>query len=69
MLAEKNFDNRIVTNIIMLGFVSSYTGVVSKEAITEAVKSVVPQRMVKLNTDALEFGFDYKVSEAEKAEV
>jgi 2-oxoglutarate ferredoxin oxidoreductase subunit gamma len=69
MLAEKNFDNRIVTNIIMLGFLSSYTGVVSKEAITEAVKSVVPQRMVKLNTDALEFGFDYKVSEAEKAEV
>jgi Pyruvate/2-oxoacid:ferredoxin oxidoreductase gamma subunit len=53
----------------MLGFLSSYTGVVSKEAITEAVKSVVPQRMVKLNTDALEFGFDYKVSEAEKAEV
>ena len=68
MLAEKNFDNRIVTNIIMLGFLSSYTSVVSKEAITEAVKSVVPERMAKLNIDALEFGFEYKISEAEKAE-
>jgi 2-oxoglutarate ferredoxin oxidoreductase subunit gamma len=67
-LAEKNFDNRIVTNIIMLGYLSSYTGVVTREAMTEAVKSVVPQRMVKLNTDALDFGFEFKVSETEKTE-
>lgn len=69
MLAEKNFSNRIVTNIIMLGFLSSYTGIVTKEAITEAVKSVVPQRMVKLNIDALNFGLEYKVGETKETEV
>lgn len=69
MLAENNFSNRIVTNIIMLGFLSSYTGVVSKEAITEAVKSVVPERMIKLNIDALNFGLEYKVGETKEAEV
>jgi 2-oxoglutarate ferredoxin oxidoreductase subunit gamma len=68
MLAEKNFNNRIVTNIIMLGFLSAYTGIVSKDAVTEAVKSVVPERMVKLNTDALAFGFEYNKTEAEKSE-
>jgi 2-oxoglutarate ferredoxin oxidoreductase subunit gamma len=68
MLAEKNFDNRIVANIIMLGFLSSFTSVVTREAITESVKSVVPQRMVELNTNALTFGLDFKASETEKAE-
>ena len=69
MLAEKNFSNRIVTNIIMLGFLSSYTGIVSKEAITEAVKSVVPERMIKLNLDALNFGLEYTVGETKEAKV
>lgn len=58
-LAEKHFDNRIVTNIIMLGFLTSYTGIVSDEAMKEAVTTVVPKRMVKLNVDALCFGIDY----------
>jgi 2-oxoglutarate ferredoxin oxidoreductase subunit gamma len=65
-IAEKNFDNRIVTNIIMLGFFTSYSGVVSEDAITEAVKSVVPERMIKLNTDALNYGLEFKISEEDK---
>ncbi|MFC2084063.1 2-oxoacid:acceptor oxidoreductase family protein [Bacteroidota bacterium] len=62
-IAEKNFGNRIVTNIIMLGCLTSFTGIVSKEAMTDAVKSVVPSRMIKLNTDALNYGFEYKTAE------
>lgn len=69
MIAEKNFSNRIVTNIIMLGFLSSYTGIITTEAITEAVKSVVPERMVKLNTDALNYGLEFKISKEEKLTV
>lgn len=65
MLAEKNFDNRIVTNIIMLGFLTSSTGVISPEAMEEAVKSVVPARMQQLNIEALHFGLKYKPEEVE----
>jgi 2-oxoglutarate ferredoxin oxidoreductase subunit gamma len=64
-LAEKNFDNRIVTNIIMLGFLTSYTKIVSKDAIAEAVKSVVPGRMEKLNSNALGFGLEYNIKKHE----
>ena len=60
MIAEKNFENRIVTNIIMLGYLTSSTGIVSPEAMEEAVKSVVPSRMQSLNVDALHFGLNYK---------
>ena len=58
-LAEKHFDNRIVTNIIMLGFLTSYTGIVSEDAMKDSVSTVVPKRMVKLNIDALTFGMEY----------
>ena len=66
-LAEKNFDNRIVTNIIMLGFLTSFTKIVTENAISEAVKSVVPSRMEKLNSDALGFGLNYNIEEKENS--
>lgn len=59
-IAEKTFENRIVTNIVMLGFVTAFTGLISKEAIIESVKQVVPKRTEKLNTDALAYGFEFK---------
>jgi 2-oxoglutarate ferredoxin oxidoreductase subunit gamma len=66
MLAEKNFDNRIVTNIIMLGFLTATTKVITPEAMEEAVKSVVPSRMQELNVDALHFGINYKREKVEE---
>lgn len=66
-LAEKNFDNRIVTNIIMLGFLTSFTKIVTENAISEAVKSVVPSRMEKLNSNALGFGLNYNIKEKENS--
>jgi 2-oxoglutarate ferredoxin oxidoreductase subunit gamma len=66
-LAEKNFDNRIVTNIIMLGFLTSYTKVVTSNAISEAVKSVVPERMQKLNSNALGFGLEYSITKEQES--
>jgi 2-oxoglutarate ferredoxin oxidoreductase subunit gamma len=65
MLAENNFDNRIVTNIIMLGFLTASTGLISETAIEEAVKSVVPERMQELNMKALHFGINYKPEKVE----
>src|SRR4030042_76847 len=46
-IAEKTFNNRIVTNIVMLGFLTSFTNIVSKEGMQESVLSVVPKRTVK----------------------
>lgn len=59
-IAEKTLNNRIVTNIVMLGFFTAFTQVVSKEAMKASVLSVVPKRTEKLNEDALNFGFDFK---------
>ena len=59
-IAEKTFKNRIVTNIVMLGFLTSYSGVVSKDAMIKAVLSVVPKRMEKLNSEALNYGLEFK---------
>jgi Pyruvate/2-oxoacid:ferredoxin oxidoreductase gamma subunit len=44
----------------MLGFLTASTGIVSPEAMEEAVKSVVPKRMQELNVEALHFGLNYK---------
>ena len=67
-LAEKNFDNRIVANIMMLGYFTAYTGIVSENAMRESVKSVVPKRMEKLNMDALSYGLEFNPENLEEIE-
>jgi 2-oxoglutarate ferredoxin oxidoreductase subunit gamma len=62
-LAEKEFDKRIVTNIIMLGFLTSSSKVVTKEAMLDAVVKITPKGTTKLNTDAMLFGYDYNPKE------
>jgi 2-oxoglutarate ferredoxin oxidoreductase subunit gamma len=66
-IAEKNFDNRIVTNIIMLGFLTNFTKVVTDDAMREAVKSVVPKRMEQLNMEALQYGLEFDITKLEEA--
>jgi 2-oxoglutarate ferredoxin oxidoreductase subunit gamma len=50
---------RIVANIVMLGFFTTVTGAVTKEAMTEAVKASVPAGLLELNMQALEKGFQH----------
>jgi len=50
---------RIVANIVMLGFFTTVTKAVTKEAMTEAVKASVPAGLLELNMKALEKGFEY----------
>jgi len=50
---------RIVTNIVMVGFISAVAGVVSHEAVRQAVLKSVPRGTERLNTQAFEAGFDY----------
>ena len=49
---------RMMANIIMLGFVTSLSGVVSREALVQAVTSSVPKGTEKKNLAGLEAGFE-----------
>jgi 2-oxoglutarate ferredoxin oxidoreductase subunit gamma len=49
---------RIVANMIMLGALTSISGVVSNEAMVQAVTDTLPERILALNVRALAKGFD-----------
>lgn len=56
--------NRIVANVVMLGFLAAATGIVSRPALEEAVRSTVRERFVPLNLRALAAGFERWQAEA-----
>ncbi len=51
--------NRITANLVMLGFFSSVTGIVSAEAMKKALPGLVPGRFLDLNIKAFDKGYDY----------
>ncbi|TET44504.1 pyruvate ferredoxin oxidoreductase [candidate division TA06 bacterium] len=51
--------NRIIANVVMLGFFTAVTDVVSKEAMKKAIPSFVPSRFIDLNMKAFDKGYDY----------
>src|SRR3990172_1508352 len=51
--------NRMVANVIMLGFLSATTGVVRREALEEAIRTTVRPALLDLNLKALACGFEY----------
>ena len=57
-LAE-DLGRRIVANVVMLGFFTAVTGVVSCEAMEEAIKSSVKPKTAPLNLDAFAAGYEY----------
>jgi len=57
-LAEKEFGHPIVANIIALGFLATYTGIVSEKSIREAVEDrFAGTKYFDMNLKALEEGF------------
>jgi 2-oxoglutarate ferredoxin oxidoreductase subunit gamma len=50
---------RIVANIVMLGFFTGITSLVSQQAVLEAIKTSIKPQIVDLNIDAFEMGFRY----------
>jgi 2-oxoglutarate ferredoxin oxidoreductase subunit gamma len=50
---------RIVANVVMLGSFTAITALVSREAMEEAVRTTVRERVVDLNMRAFEAGYDY----------
>ncbi|MBI4667776.1 MAG: 2-oxoacid:acceptor oxidoreductase family protein [Elusimicrobia bacterium] len=57
-LAEE-LGKKIVLNIVMVGFWTAVTGLVSKEAAAKAVESTVPRGTEELNLKAFNKGYDY----------
>lgn len=50
----------MVANIVMLGFITAHSGLVSPEALTEALLASVPPGTEELNLSAFRAGFDHK---------
>lgn len=49
---------KIVANIIMLGFFSGVTDIISKEAMIQSIKTSVKQNFIDLNLNAFEKGYE-----------
>jgi len=56
-IAEFKLGKKIVANLVVLGAISAITGMVSFEALVEAVRETVPSKTVDLNLAALDAGF------------
>jgi 2-oxoglutarate ferredoxin oxidoreductase subunit gamma len=50
---------KMVLNIVMVGFFTAITGLVSEQAAREAVKDSVPPNTIDLNMKAFDRGFEY----------
>jgi 2-oxoglutarate ferredoxin oxidoreductase subunit gamma len=51
--------NRIFANVVMVGFFTAITGVVSPDAVKQALPGSVPERFVAINTKAFDRGYEY----------
>jgi len=60
--------NRIIANLVMLGFFTAVTKVVSPEAMKKALPGLVPERFLDLNIRAFDKGYTYgeEILEEEK---
>ena len=53
--------NRIFANLVMLGFFTGISQVVSAEAMKKALPGLVPKRFLELNIRAFEKGYDFGI--------
>lgn len=51
--------NRIIANLVMMGFFTAITKIVSPEAMKKALPGLVPDRFLDLNIKAFDKGYDY----------
>ncbi len=51
---------RIMANVVMLGFFTAVTGIVSKDGMVKAITDSVPGGLVNHNLKAFEKGFEYR---------
>lgn len=66
-LAE-DLGRRIVANVVMLGFVTSVTGLVSRASMEKAIETSVKAKTVPLNLRAFATGYEYNTKELRELE-
>ncbi len=54
----ESMGNRLYANLVMLGFMVAVTGVVSKEAVLQALPGTVPDRLLQKNIEAFNRGYE-----------
>ena len=57
-LAEEEFKNRVVANMIMLGAMAACTHMISLDAIQEALRGRLPEKSLEVSQAALRRGFE-----------
>lgn len=57
-IAER-LGNKIVANVVMLGFFTAISGLVSRKAMKKVVAETVPKRFLGLNIKAFSTGYDH----------
>ena len=65
-LAE-GLGKRIAANVVMLGFFAAVSGLVSRQAVEQALRSTIPSRHLELNLRALARGYDFAIQTREAA--
>lgn len=65
-LAE-DLGRRIVTNVVMLGFVTAHTKLVTPEAMVKALEDTLNSRILELNIKAFHTGLEYKAKHTEQS--
>jgi len=53
--------NRIIANLVMLGFFTAVTQIVTPDAMKKALPGLVPQRFIDLNIKAFDKGYEHGV--------
>lgn len=59
-LAEE-LGRRVVANVVMLGYFTAVTGLITREAVEQAIRSSVKAKTVPLNLQAFEAGYNHAV--------
>lgn len=57
----ENLGNRVIANLVMMGFFTAVTGIVTPDAMKKALPGLVPDRFLELNIRAFDKGYDYGV--------
>jgi 2-oxoglutarate ferredoxin oxidoreductase subunit gamma len=57
-IAAKELNRRIVTNMVLLGFMAALSGLVDRESLEETIRANVPRGTEDLNLKAFKAGWD-----------
>ncbi|OGC42877.1 pyruvate ferredoxin oxidoreductase [candidate division WOR-3 bacterium RBG_13_43_14] len=56
---SEQLGNKIIANVVMLGFFTAVTGIVTYDSMKKAIPDSVPERAVSLNLRAFDRGYEY----------